>query len=178
MDLSALLTLIMSVLQSVPIGESAQNALKGQQQAMQRQLSASDLANNPNKFMARINSMLGLGGNPNAPAGSAGNPGMLQQIQKLIGTLTPQLSSGLNTATMQQVSPELAAAGLTQAPGIANEELSTAIAPQEIQEQQIGAQLATGEQQGATNTANQTLQYPFQIGSGIAGQFPLAGAFV
>lgn len=210
-DLSAYLTLILQLLQTLPIAQSAEHSVNAQQQAMQRQLSASDMAGDPARLMAHINRMLGTPSNPNAPVGTGGNASMQQQLQQLLkqltpnnpslaqlqSQLTPQIENSTMASVMQKVNPQLQAMGMTQAPGVAAEEMATALGPMALQEQQIGAglaegqlgsllqgeqlgsRMALGEQQGATNLENSALQYPFNIGSGAAGQYPvLSQAFI
>jgi hypothetical protein len=164
-----LLTLLLTTFAGVLPG-ATQDQETQQQQASQRQLSASDVATNPQTFSAQIANLLGLPNNPASPGGgSAGISGMLQS---LISKFTPQTSQALTNNAWQATQPQLAAAGLGQAPGIANEELSTALAPSIIQEQQLGAQEGTGAVNSALSTEESNLQFPFNIGSAGASSFP------
>jgi len=166
----ALLSLLLTTASSVLPG-ATQNQETQQQQASQRQLSASDFANNPSAFIARLGNLLGLpGANPNAAGGGVG--GITGATNTAIQDATTQDSQGLTNSIWQQTQPQLAASGLSQAPGIANEELSTALAPYQIQEQQLGAQTGSAEIGNALQTEETNLTYPFQIGSQGAGSFP------
>ncbi len=134
---TSLLTLLLTTFAGVLPG-SAQNQEQLQQQASGRQLNASDVATNPQNFSAQIANLLGLPNNPATPGGGSG--GISGMLRKLLAQFTPQTSQGLSNNVWQATAPQLAAAGLGQAPGIANEEMSTALAPSVIQEQQLGAQ--------------------------------------
>ena len=164
-----LLTLLLTTFSGVLPG-ATQNQETQQQQASQRQLSASDIATNPQNFSAQIANLLGLPNNPATPGGGSG--GISGMLQKLLATFTPQTSQGLSNNVWQQTQPQLAAAGLGQAPGIANEEMSTALAPSVIQEQQLGSQEGTGALNSALQTEQSNLTFPFNIGSQGAGSFP------
>lgn len=164
-----LLTLLLTTFAGVLPG-SVQNQEQLQQQASQRQLSSSDIATNPQNFSAQIANLLGLPNNPATPGGGSG--GISGMLQKLISQFTPQTSQALTNNAWQSTQPQLAAAGLSQAPGIANEELSTALAPSIIQEQQLGAQEGTGALNSALQTEQSNLTFPFNIGSQGAGSFP------
>lgn len=165
------LDLILSIIASLPIAQTYQNQTNAQGQAFQRQLSASDFAGDPQRFLGRLGNLLGQpGAASNQPGGGVG--GVQGLLQSLIQKFTQGGSANLTNNVWQQLQPKLAASGLSQAPGIANEEMSTALAPFQIQEQQLGA----SEGSNALNTALQTeetnLGYPFKLGSGVAGQFP------
>jgi hypothetical protein len=165
-----LLTLLLTSMSSILPG-ATQNQAKLQRQTSQRQLSASDFANNPSAFIARLGNLLGFpGANPNAAGGGVG--GITGATNTAIKGATQQGSQALTNNVWQQEQPQLAAAGMSQAPGIANEEMATALAPFQIQEQQLGAQTGMGEVQNALSTESSNLQFPFNIGSGAAGSFP------
>jgi hypothetical protein len=165
-----LLTLLLTTFAGVLPG-SVQNQETQQQQASQRQLSASDFAQNPSAVLGQAGNLLGLPGASGSAAGG-GVGGISGMLQALIQKFTGQTTQNLSNSAWQQTQPQLAAAGLSQAPGIANEELSTALAPSIIQEQQLGSQEGTGALNSALQTEQSDLQYPFLVGSAGAGSFP------
>jgi len=165
-----MLTLLLTTMAGSLPG-SVQNQEKQQQQVSTRQLTASDFAQNPDAFIARMANMLGLPGANNKAAGG-GVGGISGALQSLIQKFTQGNSQNLSNNVWQGEQAQLASSGLGQAPGIANEEMSTALAPSVIAEQQLGAQEGVGAVQSALNTENSNLQFPFQIGSAGAGSFP------
>lgn len=168
--MNAILQLFLSVGASTLPG-ATQNQEQQQQQASQRQLTASDFAQNPDAFMARIGNMLGLPGANNKAAGG-GVGGISGALKTLIDKFTQGNSQNLSNNVWQGEQAQLASAGLGQAPGVAAEEMATALSPFQIQEQQLGAQEGQGALQQALTTQQANLQYPFNIGSQGAGSFP------
>ena len=175
----ALLQLILQSLAPVLPG-AAQNQFKGQSQAFQRQLSTSDMVNDPKRFMAQLSNMLGVTGGsagPNSGGPKGAGTTFAGMLKTLIDKMTPQLSQGLTDNIWQQEQPKLAASGLSQAPGIANEEMATALAPFQQKEQEMGIGAAENAMQTAVQTQQSNLGYPFKLGEGLAGQFPQFATF-
>jgi hypothetical protein len=164
-DLTQLLTVLLPIFAGILPG-SVQNQEQIQQQASQRQLSASDTATNTQSFLQQIAGL--LGGTTGAATNSGGITGALQAaIQKF----TTGNQQNLTNNVWEQEQPQLAAAGLSQAPGIAASELSTSLAPYQIQERQLGATEGQGAVSSALNTEESNLQFPFNIGN-AATSFP------
>ncbi len=175
--------LINSIMQLLlTIGSSSlpgatQNQAKLQQQTAQRQLSASDFANNPQAFMARLSNMLGVTGAPGSAGPNSGGPNgagtntMAGMLQTLIGKFTQATARTFQTRLAGRTS-ELASSGLCQAPGIAKEEISDGARPFSAQEQQLGASEASSALSSALNTENRVLQFPFRLGTNAATSFP------
>ncbi len=174
-NLTSLLTTLLTAMAGIIPG-ATQNQENLQQQSSQRQLSASDLATNPNTFSSQLSNLLGVTGasaGPNSTgANGAGTNTIAGMLQKLISSFTGSSSQNLTNNVWEQLQPQLASAGLGQAPGVANEELATALAPNQIQEQTLGAEEGAGALQSALQTEETNLQFPFQIGSQAASSFP------
>jgi hypothetical protein len=168
--MTQILTLLLTTMAGSLPG-SVQNQEKQQQQASTRQLTASDFAQNPDAFIARMANMLGLPGANNKAAGG-GVGGISGALQSLIQKFTQGNSQNLSNNVFQGEQAQLASSGLGQAPGIANEEMATALAPLQISEQQLGAQEGVGAVNTALQNEQSNLQYPFQIGAQGAGSFP------
>ena len=155
---------------------ATQNEETLRQQASQRQLSQSDLMTDPNTFSSQLSNLLGVTGasagpNSGGPNGAGSNT-ISGMLQKLVNNFTGSSSQNLTNSLWQQIRPQLAAAGLGQAPGVANMELSTNLAPNALSEQQLGAQEGAGALQSALQTETSNAEFPFNLGSGAAGQFP------
>ena len=89
------------------------------------------------------------------------NPTLLmQRIKAMTQPLSQQLIKSVTRAT----TPEIAEAGLAQSPGMSQQITAEALAPYELQEQQMGQQAAFGG-----------LSLPGQVGAGAAGAYPSAG---
>lgn len=119
------------------------------------------------------------------------------QMNSLINQYTQGLNSGLTSGVWNATQDQLANAGLTQAPGVAQYAYAQALAPYYQQNIGLGAQLAQApvqygltEQQVAgqlgqmplqyglnaaqlgLGEATNALNYPLNIGGGLAGMFP------
>ena len=176
------LTALLPVMANILPG-SMQNQSQLQQQGAQRELSASDFANNPKAFMARLSNMLGVTGAPSSAGPNSGGPNgagtntMAGMLKALTDKFTQGNSQALTNNVWQGEQAQLASSGMGQAPGVAQMGLSTALAPYQIQEQQLGATEGTGALQSALQTEETNLGYPFKIGEGAAGQFPSFSSF-
>ena len=89
------------------------------------------------------------------------NPALLnQRIQAMTKPLSHQLVQSVTRAT----TPGIAEAGLATSPGMSQQMIGEALAPYQLQEQQLGQQAAF-----------QGMDMPFKVGSGAAGGYPSAG---
>jgi len=89
------------------------------------------------------------------------NPGLLSAR---INALTKPLSSQLVKSVTRATTPGIAEAGLATSPGMSQQMIAEALAPYQLQEQQMGQ-----------NAAFQGLTLPGQVGAGAAGAYPSAG---
>jgi len=97
----------------------------------------------------------------NAQTGAAANAQNPNYINAMIARLTQPQTRAMQTNTENQVNAALGPAGLATSPGIANYQYAQALAPTNLE-----------LQNEAVNLTTQGLQYPFQIGSGLAGRYP------
>jgi hypothetical protein len=89
------------------------------------------------------------------------NPALMnQRIQAMTRPLSQQLVKSVTRAT----TPGIAEAGLATSPGMSQQMIAEALAPYQIQEQQMGQ-----------NAAFQSMTPAFQVGAGSAGLYPSAG---
>lgn len=122
-------------------------------------------------------------------AQNAQNPAYLNSaIQQLSGPLfssvmgkvanqTPQLSKQLVSSVWNSEAPTLAGAGLSTSPGMATGILGNALAPYQMQEQQLAANTALGTLGLGNSDITGGLSAPFGIGSALAGYIPNTGSF-
>lgn len=82
-----------------------------------------------------------------------------------IGAFTKPLSNQLVGSIMRSTAPNIAARGLATSPGMSQQIDAEALAPYEMQEQQLGSR-----------NAFESLQPSFQVGSELAGSYPETNA--
>lgn len=78
-----------------------------------------------------------------------------------IGAFTKPLSNQLVGSIMRSTAPNIAARGLATSPGMTQQIDAEALAPYEMQEQQLGS-----------SNAFRSFEPSFQVGSGTAGSYP------
>lgn len=122
-------------------------------------------------------------------AQNAQNPAYLNSaIQQLSGPLfsnvmgkvsnqTPQLQKSLVNSVWNSEAPTLAGAGLSTSPGMATGILGNALAPYQLQEQQLAANTAMGTLGLGNQDITGGFSAPFDIGSALAGYIPNTGSF-
>jgi hypothetical protein len=89
------------------------------------------------------------------------NPALLT---RRINALTQPMSQQLIKSVTRATNPGIAEAGLATSPGMSKQITAEALAPYELQEQQMGQ-----------NAAFEGLSLPGQVGTGAAGAYPSAG---
>ena len=82
-------------------------------------------------------------------------------LTSLINQSTRQLSPELIHAVTRATTPSIASRGLATSPGMSQQMVAEALAPYQMDEQQLAA-----------NTVMGGMNLPFGVGSGLAGQYP------
>jgi hypothetical protein len=86
------------------------------------------------------------------------NPAALtSRINQATRQLSPELIHSVTRAT----TPSIASRGLATSPGMSQQMIAEALAPYQLKEQQMAQQTVMGG-----------MQYPFNVGGGLAGQYP------
>jgi hypothetical protein len=82
-------------------------------------------------------------------------------LASLINRTTRQLSPQLINSVTRATTPGIAERGLATSPGMSQQIIAEALAPYQLQEQQM-----------AQTDVFQGMQIPFSVGSGVAGGYP------
>jgi hypothetical protein len=130
-----------------PFGQQQQVSLSPMQQILQALLAPSVIGSLQAPYNLQMQAA-NIGMNPAA---------LTSRINQATRQLSPELIHSVTRAT----TPSIASRGLATSPGMSQQMIAEALAPYQLQEQQMGQQAVMGG-----------MQLPFGVGSGLAGQYP------